>query len=343
MNKSISFLITLILFSLSIQAQNSDLDSKKKELAAAEASLKEAAEKVKTLKAKVAELTPVEKWKKGGFTGLNFNSLGLTNWVAGGVSSNSITAYGNLFRNYKHDKLEWINNLDVAYGFIQNEGAELRKNDDRIDLLTKAGYGISKKINYSALVNFKSQFAPGYDFSDESIADEDRKEISNFLAPATILASTGFDFKVTDYLSLYLSPATGKFTIVNNDSIAAARSYIPGDKDENGDFYYKENFRPEFGAFFKASLNKDLGKRVNLKSTLDLFNNLTDANKDNRLNTDVDWITDVNMKLTKFLSAKVFTNIKYDHNQIDAIEAELGRGPKMQVQRLLGLGFLYKF
>ncbi|MGB0851429.1 MAG: hypothetical protein ACPGTP_09280, partial [Bacteroidia bacterium] len=139
------------------------------------------------------------------------------------------------------------------------------------------------------------------------------------------------------------SPATGKFTIVNNDSIAAARSYIPGDKDENGDFYYKENFRPEFGAFFKASLNKDLGKRVNLKSTLDLFNNLTDANKDNRLNTDVDWITDVNMKLTKFLSAKVFTNIKYDHNQIDAIEAELGRGPKMQVQRLLGLGFLYKF
>jgi len=184
---------------------------------------------------------------------------------------------------------------------IQNDGEDIRKNSDRIDLLSKYGYAMGPKLNYSSLVNFRSQFAPGFDFAETPDVNGNRTEISKFLAPATIIASTGFDYKVTDFLSIYLSPATGKFTIVNDDSIAAARAYIPGDVDENGDFFYSENFRPEFGAFFKASLNKDLTKKINVKSTLDLFNNLTDANKDNRFNTDVDWVTDINMKLNSVI------------------------------------------
>ncbi|PCJ64550.1 MAG: hypothetical protein COA58_12480 [Bacteroidetes bacterium] len=342
MKKTFSILLVLT-FSIAALAQNDSLDVKKKELEVANAEMAAAKAKIDGLNLEIKALTPAKIWAKGGFAGVTFNSLGLSNWVAGGVSSNSIAAFGNIFRNYKKDKIEWVNNLDVAYGFIQNEGSDIRKNDDRIDLLSKAGYGITPKLNYSALLNFKSQFAPGFDYSDETIADADRVEISNFLAPATILASTGFEYKLNDFLSIYLSPATGKFTIVNDDSIAVSRTYIPGDKDEQGNFYYDQNFRPEFGAFFNATLKKDLGKRISIKSTLDLFNNLTDANKDNRLNTDIDWITDVNMKLTKFLDAKIFTNVKYDHNQILATEAALGKGPKTQFQRLFGLGFMYKF
>ena len=340
MKKTLTLLFAITITSVAF-AQT--IEAKKQELVAAKAELAAAQSKIAGINAQIAELTPPVIWDKGQSVGIAFSSLGLTNWVEGGVSSNALTTFGNVFRNYKKDKSEWVNNLDLVYGFIQNDGEDIRKNSDRIDLLSKYGYAMGPKLNYSSLVNFRSQVAPGFDFAETPDVQGNRTEISKFLAPATIIASTGFDYKVTDFLSIYLSPATGKFTIVNDDSIAAARAYIPGDVDENGDFFYSENFRPEFGAFFKASLNKDLTKKINVKSTLDLFNNLTDANKDNRFNTDVDWVTDINMKLNRFIDVKVFTYVKYDHNQVLASESLLNRGPKTQFQRLLGLGFNYKF
>ena len=90
---------------------------------------------MKSIEQEITKLTPPEYWKKGGFGALNFNSLGLTNWAAGGVSTNSVTAIGNIYRNYKKDKIEWRNNLDLAYGLIKNNGETLRKNEDKIDFL----------------------------------------------------------------------------------------------------------------------------------------------------------------------------------------------------------------
>ena len=341
--KKTLFLLAIICTVSSAFAQVPTLDSKKKELADAEAALAATKAKIDAVNAEIVALTPPVIWKKGQSVGISFSSLGLTNWVEGGVSSNALTTFGNVFRNYKKDKVEWVNNLDMVYGFVQNEGDDIQKNSDRIDLLSKFGYAMGPKLNYSTLLNFRSQFAPGFDFSQVPDANGNRTEISKFLAPATVIASTGFDYKVTDFLSLYISPATGKFTIVTDDSIAAARTYIPSDRDENGTLFYSENFRPEFGALFKATLKKDLTDIIAIRSTLDLFNNLTDANKANRRNTDVDWATDINMKLTKFLDAKLFTYVKYDHNQVLEADALLNKGPSTQFQRLIGLGFNYKW
>lgn len=340
MKKTLTLLLVCAAFFATAQTE---LEQAKTALLQAQAKLKAEQALVDAAKAKVESLKPVVLWKKGQSLGVSFTSLGLTNWVAGGVNSNAVTAFGNIFRNYKKDNVSWDNNLDLAYGLIQNAGEEIRKNDDRIDLLSKFGLGLSPKLSYSSLVNFRSQFAPGFNFAEDADSAGNRPVISRFLAPATIVASTGFDYKLTDFLSIYLSPATGKFTIVNDDDIAAARTYIPNDLDENGDPYYSANFRPEFGAFFKATLDKDLTKKINIKSTLDLFNNLTDANKDNRLNTDVDWIVDLNMQLTSFLNARIFTYTKYDHNQVLAAETAEGKGPAVQLQRMLGIGFNYKF
>lgn len=340
MNKLLTLLIVCAAFFANAQTE---LEQAKANLAAAEVKLAEQQANVDAAAANVATLTPPVIWKKKQSLGVSLSSLGLINWVAGGVNSNAVSAFGNISRNYKKDNISWDNNLDLAYGLIQNAGEEIRKNDDRIDLLSKFGVGLSPKLSYSSLVNFRSQFAPGFNFAEDADSAGNRPVISRFLAPATIVASTGFDYKLTDFLSIYLSPATGKFTIVNDDDIAAQRTYIPNDLDENGDPFYNANFRPEFGAFFKATLDKDLTKKINIKSTLDLFNNLTDANKENRRNTDVDWIVDLNMQLTSFLNARIFTYTKYDHNQVLAAEAALGNGPAVQLQTMLGIGFNYKF
>jgi hypothetical protein len=339
-----TFFLFFLTISISSFCQDNSLVTKQKELSAAEEALKQAQAKVDALKADVNALTPKENWKKGGFSSLNFNSLGLTNWAAGGVQSNSVNALGNLYANYSRDKIEWVNNLDLAYGLIQNQGEDIRKNEDKIDFLTKVGRKASEKLNYTALFNFKSQFAPGYDFTDP---DENRPAISNLLAPAYILTSLGIDYKVTDYLSVFMSPATGKFTIVNDDSIAAMNAYIPATTDEDGVQFYNNNFRAEFGALVNVILAKDLTKRINLKSTLNLFNNYTDKNSLNRKNIDVNWETMLNMKLTDYIGASLFTHVIYDNDVNIPIYNEAGlqtgQGPRTQFKRVFGIGFSYKF
>ncbi len=340
-------LFFLLAFSISTFAQDNSLTVKQKELATAQAAMDAAQAKVDGLKADVAALTPPVIWKKGGFSALNFNSLGLTNWAAGGVNSNSITALGNVFANYKEGNLEWVNNLDLAYGLIQNAGASIRKNEDKIDFLSKGGIKATEKLNYAALVNLKSQFAPGYDFSDASIDDADRDAISKFLAPAFILTSVGVDYKLTDYFSIYISPATGKFTVVSDDSIAAQDIYIPAILDENGDRFNKNSFRSEFGALINLLIQKDLTGRINLKSGVNLFNNYTDPNIANRKNIDVDWQTMLNLKLTDYIGASLFTHVIHDNDiavpLLDNDGVKIGSGPRTQFKRLLGVGFSYKF
>ena len=174
--------ILLVLLNTQVFAQT--LEEAKTNLANAETALATQEAAVKAARANVAALTPHVYWEKAGFAALNFNSLGLTNWAAGGVSSNSITALGNIFKNYKKDKVEWMNNLELAYGLIQNGEETLRKNEDKIDFLTKGNYSITNKLSYSVLLNFKSQFAPGFDFTAQNLNDDDRPEISKFFAPA---------------------------------------------------------------------------------------------------------------------------------------------------------------
>ena len=344
--KHLLTLLIIIGFIANVFSQNDALQLKKQELENAKSSLTEAQKRVKTIEHEIIQLTPPVYWQKGGFGALNFNSLGLTNWAAGGVSANSVTAIGNIYRNYKKGKVEWRNNLDLAYGLIKNEGETLRKNEDKIDFLTKGNYGITDKLSYSSLLNFKSQFAPGFDFSDPTKDDNARDEISKFLAPAYLTTSIGLNYNFTDYFSVYVSPATGKFTFVNDDSIAAQNIYIPATLDDNGVQFYNDRYRAEFGALFNAQFKKDLTKKINLTSTLNLFNNFTDVNTANRKNIDVNWETMINMKLTEYIGVSFYTNLIHDNDvTVPLYERNtiVGYGPRTQFKRLLCVGFSYKF
>ena len=343
--KKLVVLILAICQMTVLYAQDEELDAKQKELEKLQQDLKVTQEAISKVESEITALKPPVYWKKGGFTALNFNTIGFNNWAAGGIQSNSVTALGNLYLNYSKDKTTWVNNLDLAYGLIQNEGEELRKNEDKIVYLTKMGYQATKRLSYAFLGEFKSQFADGYDFNNP---DEDRPVISKFLAPAFIQMSLGLDYKVSEALHVYFSPAAGKFTIVMDDSIAAQNIYIPNVEDEDGFQFYKDNFRAEFGLNINILYDKDLGKNFNVKSKLDLFNNWTDKNAANRENIDVNWETMFNMKLTKFIAANIFTHLIYDNDievptEYDDNDVAIAFGPRVQFKRVLGIGFSYKF
>lgn len=336
MKKSLLIVLS-VLCSISAFSQT-ELEEQKKKLQEAQTEKEILEAKIKALKGNIQTLTPPVIWSKGGFGSVNFNQVGLTNWAAGGVQSISLTTIGNLYANYKKDKVRWSNNLDLAYGVVQNEGEGFQKNEDKIDFSTKLGIKAAKNLEYAVMVNFKSQFAPGYDFGNSS---EERPVISRFLAPAFILTSVGFDYRPTEYLSLYLSPATGKFTVVNDDSIAALFLYIPESAPNS-------NLRAEFGALATVNFEKKLAENIKLRSRLDLFNNFTNPNKSNRRNIDVNWETNFNMKLGKYIGLSLFTHVIYDDDISVPLEFnEAGKtiksGPRLQIKEVFGIGFSYQF
>lgn len=267
-------------------------------------------------------------WKKGGMISISFSQTSLTNWSGGGDNAISTNSQLNLFANYNKGKNSWENKLNLEYGLVKQGDEGVRKSIDKLEYFTKYGYKNGGHWFYTALFDFKTQFAKGYNYSSEEGVDD--VKISNFLAPAYMNLSVGMDYKPSDVFSAYISPVTGKMTVVNDDDLSdkGAFGVDPGDK-----------FRSEFGAYSKLSLNKDIMENVNLKSTLDLFTNYSDSFG----NIDVTWEVLLNMKINSFLTATVNTSLVYD-DDIDYYDVEgNNRGPRIQFKEIVGVGLAYKF
>ncbi len=291
-------------------------------------------------------------WKTGGFVSFSFNQVSLTNWAGGGQNALSATLVGNFFANYKKEKTIWDNTIDAGYGLLKSGDANFRKNEDKIELNSKYGYKAKGDFYYSALLNIKSQFAPGYNYPNDSVV------ISRFAAPAYASIALGIDFKPAPYFSFFLSPATGRLVIVSDQKLADVGQFgvkpatydVTGSKLTNG-----ETVRAEFGAYLRTRFQKDIFTNVNLLSTLSLFNNYTDKIATRRANINVDWQTMLNIKAGKILTFSVFTHVLYDNNIDIPIYGDVtvgattykdvvvSKGPRLQFKEVLGIGISYKF
>jgi hypothetical protein len=204
-------------------------------------------------------------WKAGGLFTLNVAQGSLSNWQGGG-DKNSFSAVGflNLFGIWREGKNLWQNTLDLGYGYINTTSLGSRKSDDRIDLLSKYGYQISNNWYAGALFNFRSQFTEGFAYEKDPNGAEVKTLTSKFMAPAYVLLSLGFDYKPTSSFSVFLSPLTERWIIVNDALLSAMGAYgvDPGKKSKN-----------ELGAFLSATLNKNVMENVTFKSRFDAFSN----------------------------------------------------------------------
>jgi len=259
-------------------------------------------------------------WTNGFKASLTFNQVSLTNWAAGGENSLGANSFLNLFANLKQGKTTWDNSLDLAYGMVKLGDANVRKSDDKIDLVSKLGHNvIHKNLFLSANLNFKTQFGKGYSYPNDSVI------ISDFMAPAYLMLGLGMEYKPYPYLSISFLPLTGRLTIVNDTSLSQVYGLDPGDK-----------IRPEFGAAFKVTFEKDIFTNVNLKSKLDMFSNYIDQPQ----NIDINWEAMLIMKVNKFISTYIGVQTIYDHD-IMIMDKDGKTGPRTQFKQTFGVGFTF--
>lgn len=305
-------------------------------------------------------------WKYGGIIGINFGQVAIGDyWAAGGLSNYSLNGLLSLYANKKKGKFSWDNNLDVGYGIIkQGDRGNLSKipwikSDDKLEFNSKAGYQLSKAWYASGLVNFKSQLAPGLKdpYNAESAL------LSNFLAPGYLIIAPGLDWKPNGEFSLFLSPATAKFTFVTDQNLANAGAFgvDAATYDTSGKLLtLGSKSRFEFGGYVRAIYKKDnLSTKensflngVSVRTTLDLFSNYLAEDPSGPQNIDVNWEVLVGMKVNKYITATITTQLIYDHDinfeVIDTVDPKGNvltshQGPRTQFKEALQVGFSYKF
>jgi hypothetical protein len=278
-------------------------------------------------------------WKKGGVFAVNLAQTSLKNWAAGGQNSVAVNSIFALFANLKQGKSNWDNSLDLGYGLLKQGKQDYRKTDDKIDFLSKYGRQAFTNFFYAALLNFKTQMQPGWNYISETTKDK----ISNAFSPAYLLIALGLDYKPNANFTAFIAPLTAKFTIVTDDDLSAIGAFgvDPGktSKSEMGGYlraaYTKNDFKGEFM------------KNIAFTTKIDLFSNYAE----NPQNIDVSWETLIAMKVNKYISVNLNTHLLYDDNikvpfdknGLNGIEAGEVVGSKIQFKEILGVGFSYKF
>jgi hypothetical protein len=279
----------------------------------------------------------IQGWKKGGVFAVNLAQTSLTNWSAGGQNSFAVSGIFSGFANFKRNKSVWVNSLDLGYGLLKQGNTGYRKTDDKFDFLSKYGYEAFKNFYYAALLNFKTQMAPGFNYTDVT------NKISDLFSPAFLTLALGLDYKPNTHLSAFIAPLTAKFTFVTDQKLSdiGAFGVTPGKKTLS-----------EFGGYMRAiytrnDFKNEFLKNVSFTSKIDLFSDYLK----NPQNIVVNWETLIAFKVNKFISANFNTQFVYDdkilipsdRNGNGTIEAGEGIRSKIQFKEILGVGFSYNF
>ncbi len=268
--------------------------------------------------------TAHKTWKTGALFSLNLSQGSLSNWAAGGDNfSLALTAYVNLHAYYKKGKSSWDNSLDINEAYVNTTSLGSRKNDDRIDLLSKYGYALGPKWDVAALFDFRSQFFKGYTYP----TDTSKILSSNIFSPAYVLLGVGLNYHPAKGFSIFMSPATARWIIVTDDSLAAIAAYGV----DSG-----QHVKTEIGAYVSIQYTSNFNKVVSYTGRLDLYSDYLS----NPQNIAVYMTNLLAVKLSKVFSLTYSLSLIYD----DAIKlfGPNHDAPALQVNSLVGVGLLVR-
>lgn len=267
--------------------------------------------------------TSYYNWKQGGMYNFNLAQSSLSNWAAGGDNFNmAINTYFNYYAYYQKPRQSWDNNVDLNLGFVQSTSLGGRKNDDRVDILSKYGYRIDTTGMWylSGLFNFRSQFFDGYSFSGSN-----SNFTSSLLSPAYIILSAGLDFKPNNTFSVFFSPLTSRTTLVLNNKLSNLGSYgVPVGKKINR----------ETGLFVTVNYSNTIAPNITYRGRADFFSNYYEKPENINL-----YMTNMfTFKINKYFSATYSLDLIYDDKI--KIFGPLKKSPGLQLKSIIGIGYL---
>jgi hypothetical protein len=279
--------------------------------------------------AQQADIDTTAKWERIGNLGLNFTNVGMKNWAGGGNDAISVSGLTNLNYNYSSKTNSWTNSLEAGYGIIKLGSEDLRKSDDRLIITSKYGFKAAENLEYSALLDFRTQFVRGYDYNQKKdSATNQYPMISNFMAPGYLNLGIGMNYHPYSFLDIYASFLSNRVIFVLDDSLSNIGSFgvDPG-----------KEIKSELGSTVDLLLHTNIVENVDLKTRLNVF-----APYKTFTTMVVNSETTINMKVNSYINAGFSLSVIYDEN-VNINRDDGTQGPDTQIKHVLSIGFAYKF
>lgn len=264
----------------------------------------------------------IRKWKKAFQAGTNFNQSSFSNnWKGGGSNSLAVGLFLNSRANYEDTNISFANDFQSQYGFQKNAGLLTKKNIDRLFFDSKIGYKLKPKLNVFVSVNFLSQFYKGYDFTKDSVGNEVETMISEFMAPAYLTGSLGFEYKPASYLWMRFGTGTFRQTFVLDTTLYKSQP-------KNYGVPVGKKMRSEIAFQFIINFDKDIAKNINLKTNFMAF---ADYRNLQAIDSRLDLI--LTAKINKIFNVNITASMLYDQDM----------DFKIQYSQMLGIGILFNY
>lgn len=264
-------------------------------------------------------------WKGEGSFSLMFSQAAYNaDWQSGGSSNYAGDIAIDYDLNYKTDRLIWANNFIGEYGLTRQKGDHfMRKTNDKIEVNSTFGYKfeVDSHWSYSFFADFRSQFAKGYEYTDDK---QTRTEYTRIFSPGYLKFGPGVLYKNEEFFVVNFAPATMRFVFVN-DIFTTTPDY------EDGSYFGMDqgkSTRYEFGASLDMTSKITLVENVGLRQKLNLFTDYLDRPK----NFNIDYTLKLDMKINKYLSANFLFQAIYEDKAVSGF----------QVREGIGVGFSYK-
>ncbi len=279
----------------------------------------------------------VKYWKTEGNLTLNFTQNYFSNWSSGGENSVAGVPKFHYQAIYNKEKIKWANYANLALGYSLIGTQKIMKTDDKIELISNAGYKIHNNWYADINIKFNSQFAKGFDYAVDST-----NYISKFMSPGFLNIGPGIEYNKDDWFIVIFSPVNSRFTFVADEKLADEGRYglDPAIKDSNGLIItHAKKMKYQFGAKLTAAVKYEVVKNVILGTKLELFSDYLD----NPQNIIVNWETLIKLKVNSWLSVDFSSQLFYDDSVQFFDENDNPLGPKLQFKEglMVGIGITF--
>ncbi|MFA5419130.1 MAG: DUF3078 domain-containing protein [Bacteroidales bacterium] len=268
---------------------------------------------------------------------INFSQSYFSNWSAGGENTLATSGKYTFTADYVKEKHKWTNWVNLALGYSLIGSNKALKTDDKIEFISTYGYKLEKSWYATMMLSFKSQFAHGFDYKNDSSI-----YISKFMAPGTIDIGPGIEYAPDEHFLVNLSPASIRWIVVNDERLADAGSFglDPAIMDTNGVIIeHAKKVKTMFGAKMLMTYKYEIFKNVNFSTKLELYSDYLDDPQ----NIDINWQVAFILKVNSWLNINISSELLYDNSVIFHEYNGKDLGPRTQFNEnmMLGIGFSF--
>jgi hypothetical protein len=289
---------------------------------------------------KLVPIRPLEgaphAWKNSFVGSVSLNQNHLSNWAKGGVSSFSTMVDLLAKSDYvnKQTKEQWNSSGRLRYGSIRSKENGYRTNNDILEFNSQYNRQQREKLDFSALLYFKTQIAYGYKYPNDSVV------VSKFLNPGAFTVGVGFEYRPVKNGSINVSPLSYKNTFVL-DTANINQTAHGVDATQRS--------RQEFGGQVLVRHSMSVFNGMAVSNSLRLFSSYLNKPQ----NIDVDWELGMEKQINWYFTIRVNLHLIYDDDVKFAILDADGnpvkwpdgtprKAPRTQINQFLGLTLTFR-